>query len=353
MSGNVFANGREISAKSSSNKSIAAMPGPCLSPPSPPAGPIPIPYPNFSKATDLKDESRDTKIKNKGIGLKNKSSYKSSKGNEAATRNFGMGVITHTIQGKTKFAAWSFDVKAEGQNVTRFMDLTTHNHMNQGDGVTASAGKAGVGIAPDPECVALDNRNENDKDNLPESQSSAGNTNTNYNFKSDTKGVPSESKTAHSIVAVHHSNPEQYVQGKPASDRRVANNPDRTSNVQCDEGKSFRYSGEYFKGGHSEARIIERIFSNSNGGSVNGTLTMKIDWQPSSGGQSCSPCEYCHALLCAAAKCGLEIVFCTKSNKKEKLDKDNDCEDNLDMTDSTARAAMRKKNRKLKKRLSR
>ena len=29
-----------------------------------------------------------------------------------------------------KHAAWSMDVKIEGQNVIRHMDLTTHNHIN-------------------------------------------------------------------------------------------------------------------------------------------------------------------------------------------------------------------------------
>jgi hypothetical protein len=38
MGVNVFANGMEISCKKSDNKSIAAMPDICLSPPSPPAG---------------------------------------------------------------------------------------------------------------------------------------------------------------------------------------------------------------------------------------------------------------------------------------------------------------------------
>ena len=48
---------------------------------------------------------------------------------EAATKSLGMGVVTHTIQGKMVHAAWSMDVKAEGANVIRHMDMTTHNHM--------------------------------------------------------------------------------------------------------------------------------------------------------------------------------------------------------------------------------
>ena len=111
MGSNVFANGREISAKKDSNKSIAGMPDVCLSPPSPPAGPVPIPYPNFSKASDTDSGTKKVLIGGKEAGLKNKSDYKQSKGNEAATRGFGMGTVTHKLQGKTKHAAWSSDVK--------------------------------------------------------------------------------------------------------------------------------------------------------------------------------------------------------------------------------------------------
>jgi hypothetical protein len=129
MSQNVFANGKEISAKKDDNKSTCAMPDVCLSPPSPPAGPIPIPYPNTAQASDTTDGSKSVKIGGDMVGLKNSSNYKKSTGDEAATKSLGMGVVTHTIQGKMLHAAWSMDVKIEGANVIRHMDITTHNHM--------------------------------------------------------------------------------------------------------------------------------------------------------------------------------------------------------------------------------
>ena len=53
----------EVSAKADDNQSIAAMPDSvCLSPPSPPAGPTPIPYPNFSNASDTTNGTRTVKI---------------------------------------------------------------------------------------------------------------------------------------------------------------------------------------------------------------------------------------------------------------------------------------------------
>lgn len=128
MSKNVFANGMEVSGKADDNKTICAMPDVCLTPPSPPAGPIPIPYPNTAKAADTSDGSKTVMIGGQEVHLKDTSNYKTSTGDEAATKAQGMGVVTHTIQGKMYFTAWSFDVKVEGENVTRHMDLTTHNH---------------------------------------------------------------------------------------------------------------------------------------------------------------------------------------------------------------------------------
>src|SRR5262245_32426916 len=130
MSKNVFANGMGVSAKKDDNKSICAMADTCLSPPSPPAGPVPLPYPNTAEAADTADGTKTVKIGGGEVGMKNSSCYKKSTGDEAATKSLGMGVVTHNIQGKMKHAAWSMDVKVEGANAIRHMDLTTHNHMN-------------------------------------------------------------------------------------------------------------------------------------------------------------------------------------------------------------------------------
>lgn len=129
MSKNVFANGREVSATSDSNASLGAMPDVCLSPPTPPAGPIPIPYPNFSKSSDTDDGTRSVQIGGDQVSIKDSSNYKQSNGDEAATKSLGMGVMSAQIQNTTYFAAWSFDVKFEGENAVRQLDLTTHNNM--------------------------------------------------------------------------------------------------------------------------------------------------------------------------------------------------------------------------------
>jgi hypothetical protein len=127
MSATVFANNMSIACKVASGKTTAAMPDVCLSPPSPPAGPIPIPYPNTASASDTDKGSTTVSIGGEPVMLKDQSIFKTSTGNEAATRNLGMGVVTHKITGEAQFVAWSMDVKFEGQNVPRHMDLMGHN----------------------------------------------------------------------------------------------------------------------------------------------------------------------------------------------------------------------------------
>jgi hypothetical protein len=127
----VYADNDEISCKAGDGKVIAAFPDVCLSPPSPPAGPIPVPYPDTSFSKDMQNGSKTVKIKGQEVMLKDQSFYKTSPlGDEAATNGLGAGVITHVITGKTYFVAWSMDVKFEGQNVDRHTDLTTSNHAS-------------------------------------------------------------------------------------------------------------------------------------------------------------------------------------------------------------------------------
>jgi hypothetical protein len=139
MGCDVFANNDEIACKAGDGKVIAAFPDVCLSPPSPPAGPVPVPYPDTSFSKDMQNGSKTVMIKDQEVMLKDQSFYKTSPlGDEAATNGLGAGVVTHVITGKTYFIAWSMDVQFEGQNVDRHMDMTTSNHAsppgNQGTG---------------------------------------------------------------------------------------------------------------------------------------------------------------------------------------------------------------------------
>ncbi len=80
MTKNVFAGTWEIAAENGMNKSIARFPDVCMSPPSPPAGPIPIPYPDTSFSNNLKSGSSTVKIGGKGAALAQKSYYKAGAG---------------------------------------------------------------------------------------------------------------------------------------------------------------------------------------------------------------------------------------------------------------------------------
>ncbi len=127
----VYANGDEIACKAGGGQVIAAFPDVCMTPPTPPAGPIPVPYPNTSFSKDMKDGSTTVMIKGDPVMLKDRSFYNTSPlGDEAATKSVGAGVVTHVITGKTYFVAWSMDVKFEGENVDRHTDLTTSNHAS-------------------------------------------------------------------------------------------------------------------------------------------------------------------------------------------------------------------------------
>ena len=129
MANNVFANGREVSCKKADGKSICCFPDVCMTPPQTPATPpgIPIPYPNTAFAKDTSSGSKHVKISAKEVMLKNKSFFKTSTGDEAGCAP-KKGIMTGKIKGKAYFTSWSMNVKIEGRNVDRHMDLTTHNH---------------------------------------------------------------------------------------------------------------------------------------------------------------------------------------------------------------------------------
>lgn len=131
MANDVFANGRELACKAGSGKSICAFPDVCFTPPENPTTPpgVPIPYPNTGMANDTTSGSKKVKISGKEVMLKNKSYFKKSIGNEAGSAA-KKGVVTSTNRGKVYFTAWSMDVKIEGENAVRHLDMTTHNHAS-------------------------------------------------------------------------------------------------------------------------------------------------------------------------------------------------------------------------------
>ncbi|KQV96879.1 hypothetical protein ASC87_24435 [Rhizobacter sp. Root1221] len=73
------------------------------------------------------DGSTTVKISKREVMLKNKSYFKKSTGDEAGSAP-KKGLVTAKNTGKVYFNAWSMNVRVEGENVVRALDLMTHNH---------------------------------------------------------------------------------------------------------------------------------------------------------------------------------------------------------------------------------
>jgi hypothetical protein len=102
-----------------------AFPDVCKTP-APPAGPIPIPYPNIAQSSDTAKGTKKVKVEGKPVCVKD-SSFKTSTGDEAGSVG---GIASSKTKGKAEFVNFSMDVKFEGKNVPRSFDLMLHNDKN-------------------------------------------------------------------------------------------------------------------------------------------------------------------------------------------------------------------------------
>lgn len=130
MPTHVYANNNEVASKAADGKSIAAFPDVCFSPPAPPVGPMPLPYPNTGEVKDTDSGTAKVFVKDKMSGMGDDSYMTKSMGDEPATKNFNKGMITSALQGKCYFGLWSMDVQMEGKGVPRHLDMVTHNHAS-------------------------------------------------------------------------------------------------------------------------------------------------------------------------------------------------------------------------------
>jgi hypothetical protein len=108
-----------------SNGITTAFPDVCKTPS--PGGPVPIPYPNIARSSDTAKAADSVTVEGKPICVKD-SNFSTSTGDEAGTA--GGGVASSKTKGKAEFVNFSFDVKAEGKNVARALDLMLHNDKN-------------------------------------------------------------------------------------------------------------------------------------------------------------------------------------------------------------------------------
>jgi len=108
-----------------SNGVTMAFPDVCKTP-APPAPPIPIPYPNVAKSSDTAKGASTVKCDGNPVCVKD-SNFMMSTGDEAGSL---LGVASNKIKGKAEFVNFSFDVKFDGKNVPRALDLMLHNDKN-------------------------------------------------------------------------------------------------------------------------------------------------------------------------------------------------------------------------------
>lgn len=109
----------------SSNGICMGFPDVCKTP-APPAPPIPIPYPNIAMSSDTAQGSSKVKCDGNPVMLKD-SNFKMSTGDEAGSIG---GIMSSKIKGKAEFQMYSFDVKFEGKNVPRLLDIMLLNDKN-------------------------------------------------------------------------------------------------------------------------------------------------------------------------------------------------------------------------------
>jgi len=108
-----------------SNGISQAFPDVCKTP-APPAPPIPIPYPNIAQSSDTAQGASTVSCDGNPVCVRD-TNFMVSTGDEAGSL---LGVASNKIKGKAEFVNFSFDVKFEGKNVPRAMDLMLHNDKN-------------------------------------------------------------------------------------------------------------------------------------------------------------------------------------------------------------------------------
>jgi len=135
----VFANGRSIVHKGDGQINTAAPPDACKTPS--PGGPVPIPYVNIARTSDLAKGTKKVKIEGNPAGNAG-SNLSTSMGDEAGTA--GGGLLSSKTKGKLTWATKSANVKLEGKGAVRFMDVAQHNGNSFN---TVFIEKGGTGLA--------------------------------------------------------------------------------------------------------------------------------------------------------------------------------------------------------------
>ena len=150
----VIVNMLTVVHKGSNGMSIS-FPDVCKTPT--PAGPVPIPYPNIAKSSDVMSGSSTVKMDG-GMIMNKSSNMMMSTGDEAGA---AMGVVSNKIKGKAEFVNYSFDVKVDGKNVCRLTDPAQSN-MGSGNSIAPACVQAPL-FAMTPQLKACEKTKEKEK----------------------------------------------------------------------------------------------------------------------------------------------------------------------------------------------
>jgi hypothetical protein len=319
MANKVYANGREIACKAGAGKTICAMPDVCFTPPENPATPpgVPVPYPNTAFASDTTDGSKSVKISDEEVMLKHISYFKTLTGDEAGCAA-KKGVITSTNKGKVYFEAWSMDVKFEGENIDRHLDLTTTNHAcDPGDAPPWVFTDTMIVPPTNDVCAELASDMTKERRNLPDQMQRILETSPARDAKPATLAVgkilgKGTKVRAHNMVA--HSKikkGKKYRHYSKGIKRRAQSNVKQCSGGGKNNGEKFAYNSSPARPyqGHAEAKIIEAWFRGGGGG----TLVLNV---------SRPVCEECARLI--------KAVNCAPAGKKGNCNKIKVCDSRQD-----------------------
>jgi hypothetical protein len=277
-------------------------------------------------ANDTVDGTGSVYIEGKEVGKKNSSAYKKCSGNQPATRSFGMDLVSHVLEGKTKFQAYSFDVMFEKGGADRFMDMTTSNHSNNGTATTMSA--ADLAITPEMEaaCEALRievNRMRQASNDASNRDRSEGRRNKRMfgaltASKTATSGIERRASCNANATACMRADPPIPVKGKKGTQGAAKS---KKSDV-CGGGKP--YANMEHKN-HTEAQMLEGLdWSNPPQWVAFATdwpgydrKTKRCDPALANG-----PCDECKKKLDEACACNVAIIICdSDGNAKNHCDK--------------------------------
>ena len=132
MANKVYANDDEIACKAGSGKSICAFPDVCMTPPenpaTPPGVPGALPQHRHGERYDRRQPHRQDL--RQGGHAKEQELLQARAWATRPAAPPRKGVVTSVNRGKVYFIAWSMDVKFEGLEVPRHVDLITHNHAS-------------------------------------------------------------------------------------------------------------------------------------------------------------------------------------------------------------------------------